>query len=209
MYINIEKILCIKNIGHILIGSALLLLFLTSCFNKDKYTEAEFDLEKYISNEIQKLERENNNQTLNNQKVYIGYDSLRKIDLIDFISDKKLIFYFSKNTCSPCIDTCLEIIKEIFPNYKNDEKIVFISPDYPSRFKENCFGKKLLTLENTYLGLEVEKKELPFFLILNSNLQVEKRSILQTRIFSGKPKDIFKKYSKLCNIFQTRVNHND
>lgn len=161
------------------------MLSLTSCSNnKKKLVNSEFEFEKYIFEEIQKLENENEKQIIANQKFFIGNDSLKLFDLKDLLSKKRIIFWFSQNTCSPCIDRSVDIIKNVFPNYENNKQIIFISPDYPIRFRGNCYSKELLTLQNKYFGIELEKKDVPFFLILNSQLQVESIHIVNKSLFS-------------------------
>ena len=59
-----------------------------------------------------------------------------------------------------------------------------MAPDYPVRFRGNCYNKKLLTLQNKYFGLGLEKKDVPFFLILNSTLQIESIHIVNKSLFS-------------------------
>lgn len=161
------------------------MLSLTSCLNnKKKLVNSEFEFEKYIFEEIRKLENESEKQIIANQKFFIGNDSLKQFDLKDFLSKKRIIFWFSPNTCSPCVDRSVDIIKDVFPDYENNKQIIFVAPDYPVRFRGNCYNKKLLTLQNKYFGLVLEKKDVPFFLILNSTLQIESIHIVNKSLFS-------------------------
>lgn len=154
---------------------------ISSC--SDKRKAQVIDIEKYISEKIQKLEKKNVNMSIPNQKIYFGIDSVKSFDLKDFVSERKVFFWFSQNTCSPCIDRCIDIVKKTFPDYENDDHIIFVSPDYPARFRDNFYNKKLLTLENKYFGLEFENKDVPFFIIINSNLQVNSIHIVNKNDF--------------------------
>jgi hypothetical protein len=163
---------------------AVLMLFFCSCKKPKKHSIQEFDIEAYIRQEIEALEKETYRLTVNNWAVYFGNDSLTKIALSDFVSVKRLFFYFSQNTCPPCIDGAVDIIKKVFPGYENNEQIVLMSPDLPKRFRENYYDKRLLTLQNDFFGLELEKKDIPFFLILNSDLEIESIHLVNKMLFS-------------------------
>lgn len=160
-----------------------ILISFFSCSNDKKRNQAT-TVEKYISKEIQKLEKENINQSISNQMIFFGNDSTKKFALKDFILEKRIFFWFSQNTCSPCIDRCVDIIKAVFPSFENNENIVFVSPDYPARFRENCYNKRLLTLQDKFFGLELEKIEVPFFFILNSNLEIESIHLVNKNDFT-------------------------
>lgn len=148
-------------------------LLIVSCQHKSKWQieEEKFEIKQQAT--IDKLEADNTNQRVINQIVYLGTDSLQSIYLKDFVCSPKLFLYFSSNTCSPCIEQTVEIIEKNFPNYKENESIVFISPDYPKRFRINCYGKKLLNLEEGKLGLPLENGEQPPFLfVLDKNMRI-------------------------------------
>ncbi|NDV47964.1 hypothetical protein D0T49_13015 [Paludibacter sp. 221] len=142
--------------------------------NKNKKDElAESTIEKIIID----IEKNNINQKITNQFVFLGNDSLNSVKLNNYIKNNKpIFFYFSSYSCSPCIDRTIEILEKTYSNYKTNNNIVFISPDYPKRFRENCYGKPLLTLEYFQLGIPVEERGFdipPFFFILNNDLKIE------------------------------------
>ncbi|MEA4936491.1 MAG: hypothetical protein VB102_07615 [Paludibacter sp.] len=140
---------------------------------------------KEINDTILKIEKSNMFHLVNNSNVYFGTDSTNKIKLKQLVDSPKLMFYFSSNTCSPCIEETIEIMKEIFPNYEETDKIVFVSPDYPARYRNNCYGKKLLILDKNKLGLPIENgQQSPFFLIINKNLQVQSMHVVNKMDFS-------------------------
>ena len=57
----------------------------------------------------------------------------------------------------------------------NKNIIVFVSPDYPARVRNDCYGKKLLSLHNKNLGLpmELEDSFAPFLFIMDKDLCVK------------------------------------
>lgn len=149
-------------------------LMIVSCQQKSKWQIEETEIEKKIKVEIEKLEADNSAQVLIDQFVYLGLDSLQPVRLKDFVCKPRLFLYFSANTCSSCVDQTVETIETIFPGYKTNDNIVFVSPDYPARYRINCYGKKLLNLEKGKLGLPLENStEPPFFIVIDSTMQVK------------------------------------
>ncbi|SFL52005.1 hypothetical protein SAMN05216357_12642 [Porphyromonadaceae bacterium KH3CP3RA] len=154
--------------------SFLITISVCSCNSgRKKQTENE-NIEIFIHNTITEMENENMGKQIVNTKVYFGTDSINQTTLHELTNIPRLFFYFSNNTCPPCIDQSVEIIKEIFNDYESNEKIIFISPDYPLRYSNNCYGKKLLKLKNENLGLPIEDGfQPPFFIIINMDMKVE------------------------------------
>ena len=95
--------------------------------------------------------------------------------LSNLCNDKKLFFCFSEKTCPPCIDAVVDIMNEVFTDEEIKTKIVFVSPDYPARLRNDCYGKKLLSLHNKNLGLpmELEDSFAPFLFIMDKDLCVK------------------------------------
>lgn len=173
-----------KLILHTTITS-ILLLFICSCGQKSRWQieEEQFNLKYDLK--IKDIESENINYKIENQKIYFGFDSIHTIDLKDFLKKPRVFLYFSNSTCNPCIEQTVDIIHDIFPDYKQRDDIVFISPDYPARFRINCYGKKLLTLMKNELGLPIEKKDQPPFLfILGENLQIKSIHVVNKMDFN-------------------------
>lgn len=107
--------------------------------------------------------------------AYWGTDSLDSFSLSNLCNDKKLFFCFSEKTCPPCIDAVVDIMNEVFTDEEIKTKIVFVSPDYPARLRNDCYGKKLLSLHNKNLGLpmELEDSFAPFLFIMDKDLCVK------------------------------------
>lgn len=148
-------------------------LLLVSCQQKSKWQIEESEIERKIQAEIEKLEANNNGQAVADQIVYFGFDSLKSEKLKVLVNTPKLILYFSANTCSSCVDQTVETIESIFPGYKTNDNIVFVSPDYPVRYRINCYGKKLLTLMNGKFDLPLENTtQPPFFIVVGDEMKV-------------------------------------
>ena len=137
----------------------------------DKEKEISKEMIEFIVNRAEQYEKEILYNPVANQRCYFGKDSLNYFMYSDICDTGKLFFYFSDRVCTPCIDNTIKIIKKCFPNYKKDSSIIFISPDFPKRLADDCYGKRLLILKTCKLGLPL-KEEFPFFFKLNSNLEV-------------------------------------
>jgi len=161
-------------------------VFLSSCQNKSREQNRDDGADKYkqlVEKKINELQNNNLNRIISNQSVYFGLDSLNRTDLKQILPNCLFFFYFSHQTCAPCLQQTVECIREVFPDYENDNRIIFISPDYPARFKRNCYGKKLLTLSNSKLGIPLETENVPFIFTLNDKLVIEKLHIVDKNDF--------------------------
>jgi hypothetical protein len=169
--------------GKVLLCMMLSILFLFSCQKggKKHQQDSEKDYYKQVEIQIKKMTDDNINLMIDNQKVYIGFDSLHTIEL-KYLRHK-LFLYFSFQTCTPCIEQTVECIKKVFPEYETDEEIYLISPDYPQRFRAECYGKKLLSLENKKLGIPLESKNIPFIFTLSDSLTVENLHVVNKNDF--------------------------
>ena len=134
--------------------------------------EVVYDTETEQNKAIEKLEKENVEIIINDQKVFVGHDSLNLINWSYFNDPQYLYFYLSTNTCPPCILSTINLLKNYYDDFENNGKVIIISPDYPMRLRGNCYGKKLLVLEGKLIGFTVEQYDASFFFTLNKDLTV-------------------------------------
>ena len=141
---------------------------------KDVYVD-NFEYEKESLGILKREELKNEHYECLDQIAYWGTDSLDSFSLSNLCNDKKLFFCFSEKTCPPCIDAVVDIMNEVFTDEEIKTKIVFVSPDYPARLRNDCYGKKLLSLHNKNLGLpmELEDSFAPFLFIMDKDLCVK------------------------------------
>ena len=134
-----------------------------------------FEYEKESLGILKREELKNEHYECLDQIAYWGTDSLDSFSLSNLCNDKKLFFCFSEKTCPPCIDAVVDIMNEVFTDEEIKTKIVFVSPDYPARLRNDCYGKKLLSLHNKNLGLpmELEDSFAPFLFIMDKDLCVK------------------------------------
>ena len=123
-----------------------------------------------ILNQVTILEQEASGWVVNNQGAYWGNDSLNGFPLNQLAADDRLYFYFSQNVCPPCMITTIELIKQYFPDYDHNDAVVFLSRDWPHRLRNNCYGKRLLTLQKGTLGIFNE--DIPFFFKLSPEMKL-------------------------------------
>ncbi len=144
-----------------------------SCSGNLQRERKDGSIENLIRNAISEIENRNIEQQIINSDAFWGTDSTKHTTLSELTLSPKLFFYFTSNTCTPCIDQSVEIIKDVFPNYKKNENIIFVSPDYPLRYSNNCYGKKLLKLENNNFGLSINDDNQPPYFIVVKNMKVK------------------------------------
>jgi len=190
----------IKYLNKLLIIFSIIIFPTCNQKSKDQINHEEHENQVKII--IEKTEAENVNLNVTNQFVSFGTDTMIKIELKNFVQTPRLILYFSSNTCSPCIEHTIELIEKLFPDYKRDEKIVFMSQDYPTRYRNNCYGKKLLILEYLKLGLPLEKSiQPPFFLIINDKLKITHIHIVNKNDFGRTEEFLNKVYDRFHQYF--------
>jgi len=157
-------------------------IFVASCKHngaQQKY----IDYLQAVENKINQLQESNQNQVIENQSVYLGIDSLDLMDFKQVVANHLFFFFFSEETCSPCIQQTVTYVKEVFPDYETDDRIYFISPTCPARFRRNYYGKKLLNLENGTLGMSLEAENVPFIFTVSNDLVVEKVHVVNKSNF--------------------------
>jgi hypothetical protein len=151
-------------------------VIISSCGNNRTKMANQYmqEYETLVKQKVSMIENQNQNLHIADQIVYWGTDSLQTLHLHELISDSTLFFYFSVNTCQPCLDETVEIFNEIYGDYKEVPYLIFVSPDYPKRFWNNCMGKRLLNLENKQFDIHIDEDDFaPICFTLNKNMKIE------------------------------------
>ncbi|MDR2145274.1 MAG: hypothetical protein LBE91_02275 [Tannerella sp.] len=157
------------------------LLFLLSCSNtnnkeierltkiNEKYDSDLFILKQaeQANQEILRRTIKYSGEKIESKSIFWGRDSLNTFTLNELAVKPRLIFCFSTNTCSPCVESAIEFIKEVFPDYTENEMII-ITGDYPLRLRDSVYGKKMLS----GITLPINEIEVPFFFILDKKMEV-------------------------------------
>jgi hypothetical protein len=124
--------------------------------------------QEYVINNYRFCEQYNRH-IAKNITVFFGNDSINKINIIDFIKDKMLVFQFSGRYCEGCNSFVIKKLLEHFDNYANNDKIVLLGSEISPRLKDNFYGKKLLSYYADKMLLPFEKFEFPILYILDKN----------------------------------------
>lgn len=141
---------------------------------KDVYVD-NFEYEKESLGILKREELKNEHYECLDQIAYWGTDSLDSFFLSNLCNDKKLFFCFSEKTCPPCIDTVVDMLHSFFTDDEIKTQIVFVSPDYPVRLRNDCYGKRLLNLCDKKIGLPIEQEEAftPFLFVMDKDLHIK------------------------------------
>ena len=193
-----------KNATLFLMVAAILLMiaagvFATQRLLRSKQQIPQPDYTQLYLNHIANLEATIEGQLLNNQWAFWGNDSLNGFPLEQLATEERLYFYFSQNVCPPCIMQTVDLLKRYFPHYETDDRIIFISPDWPFRLRSDCYGKKLLTLQRGRLEITLEVEDVPFFFKLTPKLEltslhiVTKEDFVRTEAFLKELADLFER----------------
>jgi len=148
-----------------------------------------------ILKQVAGLEQMAEGQVLENQWAYWGNDSLHGFELQQLSSKERLYFHFSQKVCSPCILAAVDLIKKYVSDYESDT-IVFISPDWQQRLRNDCYGKRLLTLQRGMLGIALEEEEAPFFFRISENMELTSVHIV-TKVDYERTEEYLKKLSNV------------
>lgn len=104
--------------------------------------------------------------------VYIGSDNKTLIPFHTIVDRPKLVIGLNQNMCRPCVEGVFNSIKEVFPDFKTNPDIICIA-DIEQRFKDDYYGKKVLSFsrKEAFPLYEIETK--PYFFILDKDLCVK------------------------------------
>lgn len=146
-------------------------VFILQRCSKSKQFVSEQDYTTLVLAHVSELEKEITGHILDSQWAFWGNDSLSRFPLTQFAITEKIFFYFTQNVCPPCLIATVDIIKQYFPDYEQNDTIIFISPDWTPRLRYDCYGKKLLTLQNGKIGVTLEE-DIPLFFKISNGMEL-------------------------------------
>jgi hypothetical protein len=120
-----------------------------------------------ISREIYRRTIKYSHTSLDNRQVFFGKDSVKIFLLNELALNPRLVFCFSTNTCTPCVDSAIKLLKERFSDFERNETIIIAGND-PLRLRDNCYGKRMLS----GIDLPVAEIEAPFFFVLDKSMKI-------------------------------------
>lgn len=101
--------------------------------------------------------------------IYLGSDNNKLIPMRSITDQPKLVLGLNQNMCRPCVEGVFADIKEVFPDFENNPNIICIA-DIEQRFKDNYYGKKVISFheKDNFPLYKIETK--PYFFILDNDL---------------------------------------
>jgi hypothetical protein len=131
----------------------------------------EFEYLYKASKEMTVFRLQNELYSLANRKVYFGAEKSKVFPIEDLSECPKLIFGSSQNMCSPCVYAVLDKLKEVFPDYAENENILFVA-DIEQRLKENYHHKKVLSFYHED-EFPLYKSGMPYLFVLDRDIAIK------------------------------------
>lgn len=104
--------------------------------------------------------------------VYIGSDDKTLIPFHSIVDRPKLVIGLNQNMCRPCVEGAFNSIQEVFPDFKTNPDIICIA-DVEQRFKDDYYGKKVVSFSQKEFYPLYEIKTKPYFFVLDKDLCVK------------------------------------
>ena len=142
--------------------------------NNSKYAidvTDEHNLKYFINNYT--INSEYSKIKINNPYTFLKNDSAKLQKLLDRTKNTTLIFRFSGFFCDACNMFVIKKLKQHFPDFATSNKIILIGSEIEPRLRVDFFGKEILTLKNSKLGLPIEETKTPFIFLLNKKGKID------------------------------------
>lgn len=111
--------------------------------------------------------KEQDEYKLWNPSFYYGTDSITTYSFQDRFDKPVLIFYFSIESCQPCLDAIVETLKDSIPNYATNENILLFSDDLEWRLRNSFLDKKIINTKSYSQPLSFIENKVPTLFLLD------------------------------------------
>lgn len=130
----------------------------------------EFMFDEYKRITINRFKYEQYN--IGNSSIYMGSNDANIIPILSITDQPKLVLGLNQNMCRPCVEAVFNDVKEFFPDFEINPNILCIA-DIEQRFKDNYYGKEVISFhkKDDFPLYEIETK--PYFFILDKDLCVK------------------------------------
>lgn len=110
--------------------------------------------------------------SIDDSDIYWGSDNKVLIPVRSITNQPKLVIGLNQNMCRPCVEGTFADIKDVFPGFESNPNIICIA-DIERRFKDDYYGKKVVSFyqKDAYPLYEIET--MPYFFILDKDLCVK------------------------------------
>ena len=110
--------------------------------------------------------------SIGNTYVYLGSNNDVIVPVQSITDQPKLVLGINQNMCRPCVGGVFDDIKEFFPDFETNPNIICIA-DIERRFKNNYFGKRVVSFHQKTDYPLYEIVGTPYFFILDKDLCVK------------------------------------
>lgn len=110
--------------------------------------------------------------SIGNSYFYLGSDKSELISFHSIANHPKLVLGLNQNMCRPCVEGVFTDVKEIFPDFESNPNIICIA-DIEQRFKDDYYGKKVISFHQKDDFPLYEIIAMPYFFILDKDLCVK------------------------------------
>lgn len=109
------------------------------------------------------------------EEIYLYRDcSKDSISINNLVAEPHLLFRYNIEACTPCIQNVISAIKEVFPNYENNKKIIFSCKGLKPKLNTKFNGKMHYSFtENASMMLPIEKYDIPYLFVLDKDLNLK------------------------------------
>ena len=131
-------------------------------------TSLKFDISKEITTSRFNYEQ----RKIGNSPVYIGSDDETLIPIHEITDRPKLVIGLNQNMCRPCVEGVFEEVRKVFPDFDSNPNILCVA-DIEQRFKDDYYGKKVISFSKKEDFPLYEIVATPYFFILDKDLYVK------------------------------------
>ena len=104
--------------------------------------------------------------------IYRGSDRKTLMPLRSITDQPKLVIGLNQNMCAPCVENAFAEIEAVFPDFESNPNIICIA-DIEERFKNDYYGKKVVSFVQEEAYPLYALKAMPYFFILDKDLCVK------------------------------------
>jgi len=109
--------------------------------------------------------------SIGNVYIYLGSDNDVLTPIRAITNQPKLVLGLNQNMCRPCIEGVFSVVKKFFPDFETNPNILCIA-DVEQRFKDNYFGKKVVSF-NQKDDFPLYELDAPYLFILDKDLCIK------------------------------------
>ncbi len=112
----------------------------------------------------------NDGTELNDPMVYRGAGGLNPFRFSNLADEGILVFRFSGEGCGICVESVVDQIRSVFPDFENNDRIVLLGSQVVERAKIRYYGKPIISFVDQELNLPIEPLRMPYFFVVNKTM---------------------------------------